>query len=111
MIIYNRLGHWISYTETCFSEYKWTEWSSGQPAIMTSNIHKVITTIHIVDNIDREKKYLDSLETHNINSVLIQTCSDDQQFSKSFHVDPKYVFFQENTRNYLKQSALLNVNF
>ena len=71
------LGHEISYTGTCFNEGKWAEWRSNQPPIITSNIHKNITTTHIVDNIDKKNKDLDSPETHNTNSILIQNCSDD----------------------------------
>ena len=81
------MGHGISYTETYFNEDKCAEWSSNQSPIITSNILKSITTTHIVGINDRKNKDLDSPETHNTNSVLIQNCSDDQQFIEVVHVE------------------------
>ena len=65
---------------------------------------------HIVDNIDRKNKYLDSPESYNTNSVVIQNFSDDQEFSQS--VETKYDF----SRKYHKllklvTTTFLNINF
>ena len=84
----HKLRDGISYTKTRFIEDKWAEWSSRQSTIIPSNIRKGITTTHVVDNIDWKNKDLNSPETHNTNSILIQNCSDDQQFSQSVHVEP-----------------------
>ena len=65
---------------------------------------------HIIDNIDRKNKYLDSPESYNTNSVVIQNFSDDQEFSQS--VETKYDF----SRKYHKllklvTTTFLNINF
>ena len=65
---------------------------------------------HIVDNIDRKNKYLDSPESYNTNPVVIQNFSDDQEFSQS--VETKYDF----SRKYHKllklvTTTFLNINF
>ena len=73
----HKLGHRICYTETRFNEDKRSEWSSSQPPVITLNIYKGFTTTLIVDNINREYKDLNSPETHNTNSTLIQNCPDD----------------------------------
>ena len=38
----HKLRHGRYYTETCFNEVKWAQWSSNPPPIITSNIHKGI---------------------------------------------------------------------
>ena len=61
---------------------------------------------HILENVDRKNEYLNSPKTHNTNSILIQNCSDDQQFLQTAHVEPNY-YFQEKTTNHLEQRQQL----
>ena len=96
----HKLRHGISYTETCFIEDKWTEWSSRQSTIIPSNIHKGITTTNVVDNIVWKNKDLNIPETHYTNSILIQNCFDDQQFSQSVHVEPNYDFSRKDHKSF-----------
>ena len=56
----HKLGHGISYTATRFIENKWVKWSSNQSTIISSNVHKGISTTHVVDNIDWKNKDLNS---------------------------------------------------
>ena len=62
---------------------------------------------HIVDNIDSENKDLDSPEFHDTNSVLIQNCSDDQQFSQSVQVEPNYHFSRKDHKSFKPK---ININ-
>ena len=108
----HKRGHGLSYTETRFNEDKWPEWSSNQPPIITSNIHKGMTTTHIIDSTDRKNKDLDSPETHNTNTILIQNFSNDQQFSSSVHVEPNYDFSRKDHNSFKTvTTALLNIHF
>ena len=47
----HKLGRGISFTENPFIEDKWEEWDSNQSTTIPSNIHKGISTTHVVDNI------------------------------------------------------------
>ena len=79
---------------------------------MPSNIHKGITTTRVVDNIDWKNKDLNPPETHNTNSVLIQNCSDDQQFSQSVHVEPNYDFSRKDHKSFkVEKTTLPDMNF
>ena len=102
----HKLAHGISYTETRFIEDKWAEWSSRQSTIIPSNIRKGITTTHVVDNIDWKNKDLNSPETHNKISVLIQNCSDDQQFSQSLHAHPNYTFLRKHHKSFKAEKTI-----
>ena len=95
-----KLRHGISYTETRFNEDKWAKWSSNKPPIITLNIHKDITTTHIVDNFDRNNTNLNSPETRNTNSVLILNCFDDQQFSQGVYIEPNYDFSRKDNKSF-----------
>ena len=63
-----------------------------------TNTQKSIRTTCTVGNFDRKKKDLDSPDTlpryspNSTSSILIQICSDDQQFSQSVHDEMKYGF-------------------
>ena len=52
----HKLEHEISHAETSFIEDKWAQWSSSQSTIIPSNIHKGISTTHVVENIDWKNK-------------------------------------------------------
>ena len=95
-----KLRHGISYTETRFNEDKWAKWSSNKPPIITLNIHKDITTTHIVDNFDRNNINLNSPETRNTNSVLILNCFDDQQFPQGVYIEPNYDFSRKDNKSF-----------
>ena len=59
-----------------------------------------------------KKKYLDSPETQNTNSVLNQNSSDDQQFSENVHVEPNYDFSRRGNKSFKAEATtLLNINF
>ena len=103
----HKLGYGISYTETRFTEDKWAEWSSVQSAIIPSNIYKGITTTHVVYNIDWKNKDLNSPETHNTNSILIQNCSDDQQFSQNVTLEPNYDFARKDHKSFKAEKITL----
>ena len=67
---------------------------------------------HIADNIDWKNKDLNSPETNNTNSILIQNCSDDQQFSQSVHVEPNYDFSRKDHKSFkAEKTNLPNINF
>ena len=107
-----KLRHGISYTATRFSENKWAKWSSNKPPIITLNIHKDITTTHIVNIFDRNNINLNSPETHNTNSVLILNCFDDQQFSHGVYIEPNYDFSRKDNKSFKAETtSLLNINF
>ena len=103
------MGHGISYTETRLIEDKWAEWSSNQSRIIPFNIHKAISTAHVVDSIDWKNKDLNFPETHSTNSILIQNCADDQQIS---HVESNYDFSRKDYKSFkAEKTTFPNINF
>ena len=70
------------------------------------------TITHVVDNIVWKNKDLNSPETYNTNWILIQNCSDDQQFSQSVHVKPNYDFSRKDHKSFKAvKTTLPDINF
>ena len=109
---FHKLRHRIYNTETCFIEDKWAEWSPNQSSIISSNIHKGFIATHAVDSLDWKNKDHNSPETYITNSILIQNCSDNQQFSQSFHVELNYDYLRKEHKLFKEEkTALPNINF
>ena len=112
--LYNLIG-WKIDPNALFSNDGFVKLSKNKSikvTIIPSSIHKGITTTHVVDNIDWKNKDLNSSETHNTNSILIQNCSDDQQFSQSVYVEPNYDFSIKDHKLFkTEKTTLSNINF
>ena len=60
-----------------------------------------------MDNKDLKHKDLDSPETHNTNSILIQNGSDDNKPSRSAQLEPGYKFSKKEPLSFKTEKKIL----